>query len=484
MQPINYLLSGQSPFEALMGGMDGFQKYDNNKLVLQQNRIANEAAQQKADYVKQAQQEAQTLDYNDPNAIHKFIAKYESTGLTKGLTDYVARLDTNERQGMLTDTSKALSLINNGDIVGAEQLARSKAQAYQNAKNPTKAAEYNQVADMIKNNPTAAQQHLQWNMALLAPKDAGQNYKDMMGATTPTVKDINSGGETGGYVIDPITRKVTYQKFVDNTVSPDAQLKANTDITNNQNDNETKITTANIAADTSRYAADKSSETGIKVANINGQFGVKKEQISQTGQTQRFNAQQVNEMNQSEVKSIGGYLMRVYKNGRVDVIGKDNTAAKSPANTAKVAEIQGQNDTANQLIQSLQKAKELNKQGIYSGYGANGRADAMGFFGGTEDSRRTQQYTNIMTGAALQQLKSIFGAAPTEGERAILMKLQASAEYPPQVREQILNDAIAAAQARIASNNRQMQTLGGQVPSAPQQSTAQPQGGYISNKYK
>lgn len=475
MQPINYLLDNKSPLDALMGGIGSYQQ-------MLQNDIANQSAQDKADYLKQAQQEAQTLDYNDPNAIRQFIAKYESTGLTKGMTDYVANLDTNERQGMLADTSKAISLLRSGDGANAAQFARDKALAYKNAGMESKAAEYEQMAAMMESHPNAALQSLQMNYAVLLPKDAAGNYKSLIEAGAPQVKEFSAGGETGAWIRDPYTGEVTYQKLTDNSISPDEQLRANTSITNNTNDNETRVTTANIAADTSRYAADKSSETGIRVANINGQFGVQKEQISQQGANYRTQAQIAEARKKAEVKEVGGFIIRQYADGSVDIVGK--AQPKQDASTlGKVAEIQGMNDSANQTIAQLQKAKELSRQGIYSGYGASGRADAMGsvpFLNGTEKSKRTQEYTNIIVNSALQSLKAVFGAAPTEGERAMLIKVQASADYPQEVREKILDQAIEMAQAKIASNNRQIGTLtGGQSSypqaSAPPSSIAKPQ---------
>lgn len=484
MQPINYLLDNKSPLDALMGGIGSYQQ-------MLQNDIANQAAQDKADYLKLAQQEAQTLDYNDPNAIRQFIAKYESTGLTKGMTDYVANLDDRDRQTMLADTSKAISLLRSGDGANAAQFARDKALAYKNAGMASKAAEYEQMASMMESHPDAALQSLQMNYAVLLPKDAAGNYKNFIEAGAPQVKEFSAGGETGAWIRDPYTGEVTYQKLTDNSISPDEQLRANTSITNNTNDNETRITTANIAADTSRYAADKSSETGIRVANINGQFGVQKEQISQQGANYRTQAQIAEARKKAEVKEVGGLIIRQYADGSVDVVGK--AQPKQDASTlGKVAEIQGNNDNLNLTISSLQKALQISKKGIYDGLGANQRADLMGNFGGTEESKRTQEYTNIVQGSALQQLKAIFGGMPTEGERAVLMKLQASATYPADVRAAILQEAIAAAQARIASNNRQIGTLtGGQSSypqaSAPPSSIAKPQqqdGGYIGSKYK
>lgn len=483
MQPINYLLDNKSPLDALMGGIGSYQQ-------MLQNDIANQAAQDKADYLKQAQQEAQTLDYNDPNAIRQFIAKYESTGLTKGMTDYVANLDTNERQGMLADTSKAISLLRSGDGANAAQFARDKALAYKNAGMESKAAEYEQMAAMMESHPDAALQSLQMNYAVLLPKDAAGNIKDFVGAYAPTVKDINSGGEIGSQIIDPITGEVTYKKLVDTTESPDAKLKADTEITTTGMNNDSRERIVTIEVDGRERVAKIGADSSIQVANINGQFGVQREQISQTGQNYRTQAQIAEARKKAEVKEVGGLIIRQYADGSVDIVGK--AQPKQDASTlGKVAEIQSMNDSANQTIAQLERAKELSRQGIYSGYGASGRADVMGFVGGTEQSKRTQEYTNIIVNSALQSLKTVFGGAPTEGERVMLIKVQASADYPQEVREKILDQAIEMAQAKIASNNRQISTLTGQQPSYPQASAPpssiakpQQQGGYISGKYK
>ena len=484
MQPINYLLDNKSPLDALMGGIGSYQQ-------MLQNDIANQAAQDKADYFKLAQQEAQTLDYNNPNAIRQFIAKYESTGLTKGMTDYVANLDTNERQGMLADTSKAISLLRSGDGANAAQFARDKALAYKNAGMESKAAEYEQMAAMMESHPDAALQSLQMNYAVLLPKDAAGNYKSLIEAGAPQVKEFSAGGETGAWIRDPYTGEVTYQKLTDNSISPDEQLKADTEITTTGMNNDSRERIVTIEVDGRERVAKIGADSSIQVANINGQFGVQKEQISQQGANYRTQAQIAEARKKAEVKEVGGFIIRQYADGSVDIVGK--AQPKQDASTlGKAAEIQGNNDNLNLAISSLQKALQLSNQGIYDGYGANQRADFMGNFGGTEESKRTQEYTNIVQGSALQQLKAIFGGMPTEGERAILMKLQASASYPADVRAAILQEAIAAAQARIASNNRQIGTLTGQQPSYPQASAPpssiakpqQSQGGYISGKYK
>lgn len=472
----NYWFDTKSPLDAMLGGVNSWQVMKQNDSVLEQNRIANQAAQDKADYLKQAQQEAQTLDYNDPNAIRQFIAKYESTGLTKGMTDYVANLDTNERQGMLADTSKALSLINNGDIAGAEQLARSRAQAYINAKNPAKAAEYNQVADMIKANPNAALQHLQWNMALLAPKDASGNYKDMLGATTPTVKEFNSGGATNAYIIDPITKKITVQKLADNTVDPtkEAEFANRKEIQILDNDGKMKVARINAAGQ-------------LEVANANGTWSVRRENVSQTGQNYRQAKTMQQEDNQVEIREVGGYMLRLYgKNGSrgVDVIGKAATVTgangQKPLTEAQSnAYLFGTRMQANHKILTDFESKGINGSIAQHLFGDN---KATNFASRPEH----QQYAQAKRDFINAVMRKESGAAIGKDEFA-----SADKQYFPQI-----GDSPAVIQQKQQAREQAIKGIMAAIPqgfqgnypaaSAPPSSIAKPQqqGGYISNKYK
>jgi len=79
------------------------------------------------------------------------------------------------------------------------------------------------------------------------------------------------------------------------------------------------------------------------------------------------------------------------------------------------------------------------------------RNDPTGFF---DDSKgeATTELQNVVLGQALSSLKSIFGAAPTEGERKILVELQASIDKTPAERKIIIERAIALARKREAFN--------------------------------
>lgn len=104
------------------------------------------------------------------------------------------------------------------------------------------------------------------------------------------------------------------------------------------------------------------------------------------------------------------------------------------------------------------------------GYGASSRA-AIGnnlpdlmvpdFVSSPESSAATADYDNAVVGQALQQLKATFGAAPTEGERKILLELQGSSNLPHDVRIKILERAKAMAERRLEFNRSRADQLRG-----------------------
>jgi hypothetical protein len=103
----------------------------------------------------------------------------------------------------------------------------------------------------------------------------------------------------------------------------------------------------------------------------------------------------------------------------------------------------------NRSIQAtLKAALDLNDT-AYSGYAAKGRAVVRSNLPGqSPEADATINLDNMMTGQALESLKAIFGGMPTEGERKVLLDMQASADKTPLQRKAIINRAIAAAARR------------------------------------
>lgn len=102
------------------------------------------------------------------------------------------------------------------------------------------------------------------------------------------------------------------------------------------------------------------------------------------------------------------------------------------------------------VVRSLKSALTQN-DAAYSGYLAKPRAVLRSNLpGDSQGADATIDIDNLMTGQGLEQMKSIFGAAPTEGERKILLDMQASVDKTPAQRKSIMDRAIAAAERRAA----------------------------------
>lgn len=127
-------------------------------------------------------------------------------------------------------------------------------------------------------------------------------------------------------------------------------------------------------------------------------------------------------------------------------------------------------------IDSLGRAKGLSKQ-AFSGPLAAQRGYAASLLGGTSDFGKsgiaTESLRNEVESNALSQLKAIFGGAPTEGERKILLDIQGSASKSPEVREAIYDRAMAAANKRLEFNRQRAEGLRGNTYYKPGQNQSQ-----------
>ena len=113
---------------------------------------------------------------------------------------------------------------------------------------------------------------------------------------------------------------------------------------------------------------------------------------------------------------------------------------------------------AETAIGSLNKAKELSKQAMSGPFARLSGAGALVSHGA---SIATQELDNVVTTNALAQLKAIFGAAPTEGERKILLDIQGSSSQPDAVRQKIYDRAIEMANRRLAFNRQRASEMRG-----------------------
>ena len=98
----------------------------------------------------------------------------------------------------------------------------------------------------------------------------------------------------------------------------------------------------------------------------------------------------------------------------------------------------------------------------YEGVGASQRATAATILPDSfepEGTKETLEFDLLLKQQVLPQLKSIFGSAPTEGERAVLLELQGSSSLPRATREAVLKRARQMANQRLQFNKQKAQKL-------------------------
>ncbi len=113
------------------------------------------------------------------------------------------------------------------------------------------------------------------------------------------------------------------------------------------------------------------------------------------------------------------------------------------------------------VLLTLAKAKELSPK-AYEGFGAGARRTVARNIPGVKGSEGVTASTELETligENALSQLKAIFGGAPTEGERKILLDLQGSLSMSDKERQAIYGRAMEAAARRLKSNQEKMDRI-------------------------
>lgn len=163
----------------------------------------------------------------------------------------------------------------------------------------------------------------------------------------------------------------------------------------------------------------------------------------------------------------GGQPVFIGPNGPVSATGAPVTefdVKAKPISATEQREIFEVEDVVNSglgTVKTLEEALNLNNQ-AYEG-SLSGWRKTVGQLFSSDDPQyvATENFDNLVVTGALQSLKATFGANPTEGERKILLDLQAISSKPRAVREEILRRALAAAKTRIARETTRLQRLKG-----------------------
>lgn len=163
---------------------------------------------------------------------------------------------------------------------------------------------------------------------------------------------------------------------------------------------------------------------------------------------------------------------KVLSPGQVIVDGSNKIIASAPAKPKEraltsvdknaILEADGLIETNKGTIAALNKALEINPK-AGSGALANAqsfaaRNDPTGLFDKNK-GEATTNFNNLIMNDALSGMKAIFGGNPTEGERAILLELQASVDKSPKERKAIIDRAIKRAELRLKFNENKAKEL-------------------------
>lgn len=149
-----------------------------------------------------------------------------------------------------------------------------------------------------------------------------------------------------------------------------------------------------------------------------------------------------------------------YAGSLIDYEREKKAAGRAPMNPTTQKELFEAEDSAkagDYVLSALDEAIVLNDK-AYDGPLADFRGDATALVG-DESGVATARMKNLTTELALSQLKTTFGAAPTEGERKILLELQGSVNQPRKARAAILKRAREMAERRIADNKAKADAL-------------------------
>lgn len=342
-----------------------------------------------------------------------------------------------EKQDELRRSGLLISTANSGNVESTKQQLNSIVAAYKNSgAEEAKYSIYQQAADSLNDPDPAAQQLALKRISALA----GANISIINPDAAKGLADYNKD------VRDEKLLPATLQKL-----QGEAEI-AETDAEYRKQEKEAALEKNDAEVNQIQTSTDNSKQiTQATVDNTNSQIADRT--FQQTKKTFVTGGDGKN-----YVFSPDGTIAQALNADGTQI----GTVKKlSDAANLKMVELTATNDSANIALEKLKKALLLNDS-AYDGAFANERATMMNnipLVGGTKASFDTTEYNNLVTGQALESLKATFGAAPTEGERAMLLKLQASAEYPAPVRKRILNEAIATIESKVKSNDRQIKMV-------------------------
>lgn len=169
----SYLQGMGSPFDGVLEAYGQGQILRENKDLLQAKQA--EQARKIA-----AQQQLETIDWNDMGAVSRVVAQYPE--YTKGAKEYYDQMETKAKDGLFRTMSRGVSALQSGSNQVAADLFKSQAEGYRNSGQEEEAETADWLAEMSITSPETAQRALMLQLASVGGKDTAAAYGSYSGA--------------------------------------------------------------------------------------------------------------------------------------------------------------------------------------------------------------------------------------------------------------------------------------------------------------
>lgn len=203
-------------------------------------------------------------------------------------------------------------------------------------------------------------------------------------------------------------------------------------------------------------AADNKLALDARIADANQRSADRRSELEQRLNDARISREEAAALKR-ELAENAATLQR-----QIEGMRQDGSRSKlSPAAEKELFETEDVIQSGTNVMGAIDQALTFNDK-AYDGALALTRAQAWSntpVLGGSEEADATINMDNIITGQALESLKSTFGATPTEGERKILIEMQASVNKTKDQRKDILDRARTAAGRRVEFNKRKAEAI-------------------------
>lgn len=170
----------QSYLQGQAGPFDGVLEAYGQGQTLRQNRDLLQAQQAEQARKIAAQQQLEAVDWNNMEEVQRMVAQFPE--YTKGAQDYIGKMETKEKEGLLRTMSRGVSALQSGSNQVAADLFKKQAEGYRNNNDEEAAETADWLAEMSVTNPQAAQRALMLQLASVGGKDTAAAYASLSGA--------------------------------------------------------------------------------------------------------------------------------------------------------------------------------------------------------------------------------------------------------------------------------------------------------------